>query len=168
MVDGYEFAPGWVEDTIPVLTFTTPEGERGHLSMPLALALCAFFLERHGPKFDLVAHLHRQRDFSLNTFGPGLRTKGVVDHIKKELKEILADPTDHREWIDVIILGFDGLLRTGIDPTEAVAEWVAKQTKNEGRNWPDWRTADPNKAIEHDRSKDAPTVACISDEGSGP
>jgi hypothetical protein len=118
--------------------------------------------------FDLVAHLHRQRDFSLKTFGPGLRTEGVVDHIKKELKEIQADPTDHEEWIDVIILGFDGLLRTGIDPVEAVAEIVAKQTKNEGRDWPDWRKADPNKAIEHDRSKDAPAVGCVDDEGGGP
>ena len=31
---------------------------------------------------------------------------------------------------------------------------TAKQVKNEARTWPDWRTADPNKAIEHDRSKD--------------
>ena len=154
MSGDYSFAPGWDTDGSAVLTFTAPDGERGHLSQPLAVALCEFFLERHKPAFDLVAHLHRQRDFSLKTYGPGLRTKGVVDHIKKELKEILDDPTDHREWIDVIILGFDGLLRTGIDPAEAVSEIVAKQTKNEGRDWPDWRTVDPNKAIEHDRSKD--------------
>lgn len=36
-----------------------------------------------------------------------------------------------------------------------VAALVAKQTKNEGRKWPDWRTQDPNKAIEHDRTADA-------------
>lgn len=35
---------------------------------------------------------------------------------------------------------------------------VAKQTKNEGRVWPDWRTADPNAAIEHDRSHDTQDV----------
>ena len=29
---------------------------------------------------------------------------------------------------------------------------VSKQTKNEGRNWPDWRTAPADKAIEHDRT----------------
>ena len=28
----------------------------------------------------------------------------------------------------------------------------AKQARNEARTWPDWRTASPDKAIEHDRS----------------
>ena len=37
-------------------------------------------------------------------------------------------------------------------PEQIAAAIVAKQTKNELRKWPDWRTADPNKAIEHDRS----------------
>lgn len=32
----------------------------------------------------------------------------------------------------------------------------AKQTHNEGRRWPDWRTAEPGKASEHDRSAEAP------------
>ncbi|CEI76891.1 Uncharacterized protein PAE221_02479 [Pseudomonas aeruginosa] len=30
----------------------------------------------------------------------------------------------------------------------------AKQTKNESRSWPDWRTAPADKAIEHDRADD--------------
>jgi hypothetical protein len=109
------------------------------------------------PRFDLVAHLERQRAFSLKTFGPGARTKGVTDHIAKELDEIRADPSDISEWVDVIILGFDGAWRAGWEPKDIVAAIVAKQTKNEARVWPDWRTADPDKAIEHDRTKDAPT-----------
>ena len=31
---------------------------------------------------------------------------------------------------------------------------INKQTRNEARVWPDWRTADPSKALEHDRTKD--------------
>ena len=58
------------------------------------------------------------------------------------------------EWVDVIILGFDGAWRSGATPEQIVAAIVAKQTKNEGRRWPDWRTADRGKAIEHDRSAD--------------
>lgn len=107
------------------------------------------------PGFDLAQHLTRQKDFSLKTFGPGDRTKGVCDHIRKELIEIEDDfaagvPT-LGEWVDVIILAFDGAWRSGADPHETIAAIVAKQTKNEGRVWPDWRTSDPNKAIEHDR-----------------
>lgn len=103
--------------------------------------------------FDLVAHLQRQRDFSLKTFGPGPRTKGVVDHIRKELAEIEADPADIMEWVDVIILAFDGAWRAGWEPQAIVDAIVAKQTKNEARQWPDWRTADPDKAIEHVRAE---------------
>lgn len=104
---------------------------------------------------DLVAHLHRQRDFSLRTFGPGPRSAGVVDHIRKELIEIEAAPSDLAEWIDVVILAFDGAWRIGATPEQIVAALQAKQAKNEARTWPDWRKADPSKAIEHDRSQDA-------------
>lgn len=102
--------------------------------------------------FDLVAHLHRQREFSERTFGPGARTAGVLDHIRKELTEVEADPGDVFEWVDLVILALDGAWRAGHAPRAIVDALVAKQTRNEGRSWPDWRTADPGKAIEHDRS----------------
>ena len=104
--------------------------------------------------FDFAAHLARQAAWSARTFGPGSRAAGVVDHIRKELTEIEADPGDLKEWIDVVILALDGAWRSGATPAEIVAALAAKQEKNEGRSWPDWRTADPSKAIEHDRSKD--------------
>ncbi|BCB18022.1 hypothetical protein OCUBac02_09160 [Bosea sp. ANAM02] len=99
--------------------------------------------------FDLVAHLERQRAFSHKTFGPGARTKGVIDHIRKELAEIEAQPDDIEEWVDVIILAFDGAWRAGWEPAKIVEAITTKQKKNEARKWPDWRTADPEKAIEH-------------------
>lgn len=103
-------------------------------------------------RFDFLAHLQRQRDWSERTFGPGARTAGVCDHIRKELNEIEADPGDLKEWIDVVILGLDGAWRSGATPQQIIDAIVAKQTKNEGREWPDWRTSDPNKAIEHVRA----------------
>lgn len=110
--------------------------------------------------FDLLAHLQRQREWSERTFGPGPRTAGVVDHIRKELCEIEAAPGDITEWIDVVILALDGAWRAGARPQQIIDAIVAKQTKNEGRAWPDWRTADPNKAIEHVRND--PAVRCTS------
>ncbi len=92
--------------------------------------------------------------FSRATFGPEPRTKGVVDHIRKELVEIEANPDDLKEWVDVIILALDGAWRAGHKPQEIIDAYMAKQAKNRARTWPDWRTADPDKAIEHDRSKD--------------
>jgi hypothetical protein len=109
-------------------------------------------------QFDLVKHLRRQIAFSERTFGPGDRTDGVCDHIRKELIEVQDDAGAGlpvlSEWVDVIILAFDGAWRSGATPEQIVEAIVAKQTKNEGRRWPDWRTATPGKAIEHDRTAD--------------
>jgi hypothetical protein len=106
--------------------------------------------------FDLIKHVERQRRFSLETFGPGSRRQGVIDHIRKELCEIEAAPTDVSEWVDVILLAIDGAWRAGHEPEDIARAIAAKQTKNEARFWPDWRTADPDKAIEHVRAHDAP------------
>lgn len=114
--------------------------------------------------FDFVAHLARQAEFSACTFGPGARVAGVCDHIRKELTEVEASGGDLKEWVDVIILGLDGAWRSGATPQEIIAALVAKQAKNEARTWPDWRTVDPNKAIEHQRT--AATCACPSGDGS--
>lgn len=103
--------------------------------------------------FDLIAHLARQRRFSEAAFGPGPRVTGILDHIRKELAEIEADPVDLEEWIDVVLLALDGAWRVGHSPQEITAALEAKQSKNESREWPDWRTADPDKAIEHRREK---------------
>lgn len=101
--------------------------------------------------FDLVQHLRRQIAFSKETFGPGARHEGVIDHIRKELREIEANPYDITEWIDVVILALDGAWRAGYTPAQIVEALAAKQAKNESREWPDWRTAEPGKAIEHVR-----------------
>jgi hypothetical protein len=101
--------------------------------------------------FDLVAHLHRQRRFSRRVFGPGQRTLGILDHLRKELREIETTPRDLVEWIDVMILALDGAWRAGYAPEAIAAALAAKQAENERRVWPDWRTANPDHAIEHTR-----------------
>jgi hypothetical protein len=82
-----------------------------------------------------------------------VRTKGVIDRIRKELIEIEKDPNDIEEWVDVILLALDGAWRCADAqnlPLDLVMRTIArKQDKNERRDWPDWRNADPDKAIEH-------------------
>ena len=103
-----------------------------------------------------VAHLDRQQAWSAETFGPAevRGHRGVLDHIRKELVEIEAEPGDVTEWADLIILAFNGAWRSGHSPADTIAAIKAKQERNEARTWPDWRTADPNKAIEHIRALD--------------
>jgi len=114
--------------------------------------------------FDFVSHLERQRSFSLATFGPGMRTAGVIDHIRKELQEVEAQPTALEEWVDVILLALDGAWRAGHEPAAIAAAIAAKQAKNECREWPDWRTAPADKAIEHKKTKMAvPRTSALLD-----
>lgn len=128
--------------------------------------------------YDIIPHLARQVAFSRATFGPGPRTEGVIEHVQEELKEVqkvygnpegrIVIPSDWsthteaaEEWTDVVILGLDGLTRAlwAANPSltseqvaeDAVSYIRAKQGKNEKRDWPDWRTADPSKPINHVR-----------------
>lgn len=111
---------------------------------------------------DLQQHLIRQMAFSHATFGPGERTNGVIDHIRKELVEVEEANGEASEWVDVVILALDGLTRRlafcgegRADPSDvariACNMIVGKQTRNEARNWPDWRGQSTDKAIEHVR-----------------
>jgi hypothetical protein len=111
---------------------------------------------------NIVDHLRRQMAFSRATFGPGERTLGVCDHIEKEIKEIKESPDEglrSREWVDVVLLGLDGLWRAleaegnvwQDIPHEVEYLIYSKQNKNEQRDWPDWRTAPKDKAIEHNK-----------------
>lgn len=110
-------------------------------------------MNRNTTYYDLVEHLERQEAFSLRTFGPGERTDGLIDHITKELAEIKENPHDLEEWVDVTLLALDGAWRAGHSPEEICAVINDKLERNMARTWPDWRTADPGKAIEHVRDE---------------
>lgn len=101
-----------------------------------------------------AAHIAHQREWSTATFGPrDLRGPlGPLAHIRKELDEVAADPTDLEEWVDVLILAFDGAWRAGHEPQQIIDGIKAKQAKNEARDWPDWRGVPADQAIEHVRS----------------
>lgn len=103
----------------------------------------------------VATYFSRQIEWSRATFGPALRTKGVIDHIRKELAEIEREPHDLSEWIDVVILAMDGFWRHGGNAEDLLPALLAKQRKNMARVWPDWRTMSEDSAIEHDRSHDA-------------
>lgn len=137
--------PGWDESA----------GIKWEVETAMSLDIPVSYLDPENPvagvKFDLIEHLYRQREFSLKTFGPGLRTGTVCDHIRKELIEVAENPTDIMEWVDVILLALDGAHRTGASPSDIARAITAKLTRNESRTWPDWRTVPEGQAIEHVR-----------------
>jgi len=75
-------------------------------------------------------------EWSRKTFGEGMRTLGLCKHIASELEEIKKAPKDLEEWIDVLVLGFDGAWRAGYTPKEIIAMLEFKQAKNMKREYP--------------------------------
>lgn len=100
----------------------------------------------------LVAYLRRQWEWSERTFGPGFRTDGILNHIRKELAEVEKEPHDLMEWADIIILALDGYWRHGGSAERLLALLQKKQDKNFARKWPRWQDRTEDQAIEHDRS----------------
>lgn len=102
-------------------------------------------------------------EWHLKTFGPHDKTKGIIDHIDKELLEVELEPDKLEEWIDLMILSFSGACDVAKRhyPRASSKEIVSvvfsalksKLKKNKARQWPDWRTAEPGKAIEHIKEK---------------
>lgn len=108
---------------------------------------------RQALNFIFLNHLQRQREWSEKTFGPARGVDGVLAHIESELKEIRQEPGDLEEWIDVVILALDGAWRAGHSPEAIIEMLQAKTKKNQERQWPDWRTAEPGKPINHIKEK---------------
>lgn len=99
---------------------------------------------------ELRIWFDQQVPWSRKTFGEGQRTLGVIDHIRKELKEIEKAPQDIYEWIDVITLAFDGASRAGFSYEDIVNGLKKKQVINFARKWP-IPSDDQTKAVEHVR-----------------
>ncbi|WP_227271225.1 dATP/dGTP pyrophosphohydrolase domain-containing protein [Roseobacter weihaiensis] len=117
------------------------------------------------PRLDLLTVIEHHITFSLETFGPGERLAGTLDHLRGELVEIEADPHDCEEWVDVILLAIQGAARHGHNAEAIAAKWLFKMAKNNARTWPDWRTADPDKAIEHIRGNKMKTDCVCGGSG---
>lgn len=83
----------------------------------------------------LQEFLSAQREWSERTFGPGKRTIGVTEHIKKEIEEVRENPEDLTEWVDIILLALDGYWRHGGQPETIMADMIAKQEKNFKRTY---------------------------------
>lgn len=114
-----------------------------------------------GPWFAIETYLRRQELWSARTFGQGAQTVEITKHIQKELAEILAQPNDLTEWIDVVILALDGYWRAGGDPDAIMDYLQAKQNVNFTRAWQAPRDGEPT---EHDRTGEAEILRAAARE----
>jgi hypothetical protein len=113
------------------------------------------FEPQRSKKFNLYDFLIKHRKWTRAAFGPGKRTEGVINHLKKELKEIRNNPSDLEEWIDLILIAFDGAKRQGHSTYKIIQTMQYKFFINsQKRAWPDWRNLkdQQSEVIEHIKS----------------
>lgn len=102
--------------------------------------------KRLGWKVRDLAESHRE--WSNRTFGD---TKvrdyiGPLMHLKKEIEEILAAPTDYSEWSDALLLLLDAARRAGLEIEDYIDHTRAKLVINKSRKW---NIAVPGQPCEH-------------------
>jgi hypothetical protein len=105
--------------------------------------------KRHLEVFNLTEFLRKKNIWSVQTFGRSNGIEGVLRHIESEITEVRANPTDVTEWIDIILLAFDGAFRSGYTAEQVVSALIQKQAKNVRRQWPDWRTKKEGEFSSH-------------------
>jgi len=117
------------------------------------LYLPGFKNELDVDSFEFASFHDEKAEWARNTFGPGPADARIVEHIRKELKEIEQNPSDIEEWCDVILLAMDGAVRHGHDGRAVIAQLLKKHHTNlHERTWPDWRTLPQGTVIEHIRT----------------
>ena len=94
------------------------------------------------------------KNWNFNTYGPGERLTGTIEHIKEELTEIEKEPHDIVEWVDVIMLAMNGALRHGHEPQDIIDAFFKKLEKNKARKWQNWQEVPEGQPIKHIKDED--------------
>lgn len=107
--------------------------------------------------------LTREKRWSAATFGPGRHTNGLTKHIEKECAEVRGKPADLIEWVDIMMLAWDGFWRAGGTVDDLPRVFGEKLAVNEARQWPAVTSED--EPIEHIKEASPPPIG--AGEGGG-
>lgn len=78
-----------------------------------------------------------QSEWSQRTFGSDAvkGPEGPLNHLSKEVQEVLANPKDIEEYADCLLLIFDACRRAGFQYDELRKTVITKHEINKGRIW---------------------------------
>lgn len=66
---------------------------------------------------------------------PGMTLKSHFEHLRDELDEIIADPSDHSEWADGLTIFLHCAYKAGLDVDALFTASAAKFKVNVSRKW---------------------------------
>lgn len=95
---------------------------------------------------------HQQAEWSQATFGADTERgpAGPLKHLRKEIEEVLADPTDLIEYVDLQFLVFDAARRAGFTYPQFEAACFHKLEVNRSRRWQKPTTDEPVEHVRED------------------
>jgi hypothetical protein len=94
----------------------------------------------------------KQTEWSDETFGKNRKPTGPMNHLKKEVEEVLDNPYDTEEYADCLLLLIDAARLAGMTPESLLDAAMEKHLKNRLRKWGE---ADSFGVIEHTEDIDA-------------
>ena len=84
------------------------------------------------------------------TFGYGRKPRLILNHLKREVEEAIADPTDPIEYADCLLLLLDAARNAGIDGDQLIEYAYDKLKINTS---PKWGSPNEDGSIEHIREE---------------
>jgi hypothetical protein len=87
-----------------------------------------------------------------SVFGKDRKPEYILQHLKKEIEELIKDPSSLEEYADVGILWLNAAKKTGYDVDDLYFAIVGKMWVNKCRKW---GKMDENGVVEHIRENEA-------------
>ena len=120
--------------------------------------------DKQNARANLWLMMETHRQWADAAFGPDYSIAKTIRHAEKELTEILANPMDRMEWIDLMRLAMDGYRRSG--GNDIVADWWRKQLICENRKWSSPIDGQPAEHIRDDDFQDANMLEILKGDAS--
>lgn len=87
-----------------------------------------------------------QGEWADETFGGGRNPRPILNHLRREVDEAIADPFDPMEYADILLLLVDAARNAGITGDEMIDYAYRKLEINKSRKW---GSPNPDGSIEH-------------------
>ena len=99
-------------------------------------------------KLDFTQFQKEHGEWSDKTFGENRKPTAPLNHLKKEVQEVLEQPYDIEEYADCFLLLMDSARLSGFNMDDLYFASQQKFNKNKNRTW---GKPDENGVVEHVR-----------------
>jgi len=140
LVTCFELTPEEIDNVVKFGKIWHTQLTFGHAMQPIMLVAANDFFNLESDKEPATTKLDLRNlesirfEWSKKTF-PGATTQSALEHLKDEIKEIEADPSDVVEYADALMLLMEAAARNQITVDQILVAFQEKHQKNTTRKW---------------------------------